>query len=171
MSQRERVFHKVEGDSLTQQNFAQEADINAKMSQYMKGPGRMGLPIGNPMASRKPMFGDFSNIDYHAMLNTVTQIDSMFHRLPARLRGRFRNRPELLLEWVSNPDNRKEAVKMGLIVDADLMDEIKQAEQMDIEKESKKAAEAKEDAARAEVPKADPESQPSYAPPKGGKKA
>lgn len=113
MKDHKRVTADTEGASMTQANFAKDTNINTIVSRHMRGPGRSLQNIGQG-GHRQPMFGDFSEIDYHAMLNQVTQIDNMFRTLPAKVRGRFQNRPELLLNFLADPNNDKEAVKLGL---------------------------------------------------------
>lgn len=148
--------------SKVQQHHAQSADLNYLVARHTAGPGRFGQPLGNPNASRQPRFMDLSDsASYHDMLNRVTQIDTMFHRLPARLRGRFKNRPEMLLAFCEDPANAREAVKLGLIDDPEVIDAVREAEQMDLEEQARKTAE--------EAPKADDEAQPKHTPRKGGK--
>lgn len=147
-----------------QQNFGSSQDINNMMSKYLRQPAHLRGSIGNPNATRKPMFGDFTNIDYHGMLNTVTQIDQLFAQFPARVRNRFKNRPELLLAFAANPDNVRESVKMGLIVDPEIVAAVQAAErqeaqQLDLEEQARQSG---------EPAKADPEANPI--PPKKGVK-
>lgn len=103
-----------EGKSLTQQNFANDADVNTIVSRHLRGPGRtlQNIAMGG---TRQPMFGDFSSMDYQDMLNKVTDIDNTFRRLPARLRQRFRNDPYQLIRFTEDPANLKECVKLGLV--------------------------------------------------------
>lgn len=109
-----RVTANTTGESLTKQAPTKEADINHIVSRHLRGTGRSLRGIGAG-GDRQPMFGDFSNIDYHAMLNQVSRIDNAFMQLPPKLRARFNNRPELLINFVSDPNNLKEAVKLGLM--------------------------------------------------------
>lgn len=53
--------------------------------------------------------------DYHEMANRVTAAKQSFMMLPAELRLRFGNDPGQLLAFVSNDNNRDEAVQLGLI--------------------------------------------------------
>lgn len=159
MTERKRVQQVPVGASKTHQSFEKDANINNMAKRHLGHLGNTLANIGNPNATRKPIFGDFSNIDYHGMLNTVTQIDSMFASLPARVRGTFKNRPELLLDFIAKPENVKEAVRLRLIDDPEVIQEVLEAEQIDLEQQA---------AAVGSGLKADPEAQPSYTPPKGG---
>lgn len=139
---RERVQQKPEGESLAVQSFADEADINRKMARHLKGPNR-GMMLGAvPQTPREPRFLDLSSADtYHDMLNKVSQIDTKFQSLPARVRQRFRNNPELLLRFVEDPANAREAVKLGLISDPEVVREVQEAVQMDLEEQARLAGE------------------------------
>jgi len=135
-----RVQSVPEGDSLTHQSFAQEADINHLVSKHMRGAGRFGNPIGNPNASRQPIFGDFSSIDYHTMCNQVLDVQNMFRTLPARMRSRFHNDPYQLIRFVEDPANLVEAVKLGLVVNPEVAMAVEDAVQADLVHEAEKAS-------------------------------
>jgi len=49
------------------------------------------------------------------MTDRVMKIGQSFRELPAEIRNRFRNDPEELLRFTENPQNRDEAIKLGLI--------------------------------------------------------
>jgi len=100
----------ITGKSKAQQHHAAEADINTIVRRY--------LPTGSlPSHGRQPMYGDFTSYDYMTMLNAVSDIDSTFRTLPARVRGHFRNDPHQLLRFIEKPENHKEAVRLGLLQD------------------------------------------------------
>lgn len=151
--------------SPVQQHHAQDADLNRLMARHAAGPGRYGAPVGNPNATRQPRFLDLSDSrSYHEKLNVVTQIDTMFNRLPSRLRTRFKNRPELLMQFAEDPANAREAVKLGLIDDPQVIQAVYEAEEArDLEREAEKAGESDK------APKAGDEAQPKHTHRKGGK--
>lgn len=162
-----RVQQNVEGESLTQQNFRNESDINNIVGRHLRGVGRSLVNIGAG-GTRQPIFGDFSSIDYQAMLNTVTDIENQFSRLPGRVRNRFRNDPYQLIRWVEDPANQKDAIKMGLIALPEGMvmtEEGQIVEQADIVTEASKKSQE-----QGNPHKADDESQPNYTPPKKSEK-
>lgn len=136
-TKRERHISVPVGESLTQQSFAKEADINTLVERHLRGPGRFGAPIGNPGASRQPIFGDFNSSDYHSMCNRVLDVQNQFRTLPARVRARFNNDAYQLIRFVENPENYKESVKLGLVLDEDLQvkidDEVAAAKAADAE--------------------------------------
>lgn len=100
---------KCEDISLAQQNQKEEADINYIVKRF-------GLTGQLPDNIRVPQSGDFTMItDYHTALNQVKQADEAFMLLPADLRNRFQNNPELFVEFCINPDNKAELEKLGLL--------------------------------------------------------
>lgn len=99
--------------SLTQQQFAQDADLNVLAKRF-------GVKDGSvlPAAVVDPRYyGDVSEIpDLRTALDRVRDASDRFAALPAQLRARFHNRPDLLHEFVSKPENAEEAVRLGLLV-------------------------------------------------------
>lgn len=142
-----RGIHPVSGPNPTQQNQVAETDINKMSAKYLKTRA-----IGNPNG-RKPMFIDVPSASFHEMMNTVVRIQETFARLPARIRSKFMYNPVVLLSWLEQPDNRREAVKLGLIDDPEL------AYRMEQEKAAKAAPAPVQETL---IHKADPESQPAY---------
>lgn len=112
MSKRERVISKFEGRTIAQQNAEKETNINTIVSRYRK----TGVLTSGLTGGRQPMWVDLTSVDYQDMLNLVSDIDQQFATLPARTRGRFRNDPYQLVRFVEDPQNREEAVRLGLLV-------------------------------------------------------
>lgn len=99
--------------SMTRQEFLADADINNILNRYQE-TGFLVDP--SRPSSRKPMFGDFSNVqDYQSALDALIVAEDNFMKLPAKVRDRFHNNPGEFLEFADNPDNVDEMVKMGLI--------------------------------------------------------
>lgn len=99
--------------SLTKQEFTAECDINNIMRRFTQSGYD---PSTLPLTTRKPQYGDFSNMpqSYHEALNYVKDTERAFMTLDADLRARFENDPQQFLDFVSNPDNAEELVKLGL---------------------------------------------------------
>lgn len=98
--------------SLTQQQFAADADINNIMAKYSK-TGCLVDPILTP--SRKPSFGDFSGVpEFQAAQDLLAQSFEAFDAMPSHLRARFSNDPVNLLAFLEDPSNRDEAVRLGI---------------------------------------------------------
>lgn len=103
-----------EDESLTNQHFAKDADINHILK-------RMGVVDGGTLPAELGVldpfyYGDFTNaVDATlAMQNTIIMKDK-FMMLPADIRDRFNNDPVKLFAFVTNPKNVDEAVKLGLL--------------------------------------------------------
>lgn len=96
--------------SLTQQQFADEADINNIVDRFMK-TGHL------PSAASMPQYADYEGVfDFQSAMNVVRQADENFMRMDAKVRARFHNSPQEFLEFFANPDNVDEAVRLGLAV-------------------------------------------------------
>jgi phage internal scaffolding protein len=96
--------------TLAQQNFADECDINTIVNNFM----RTGVM---PDEVSRPQFGDFSGAisDYQSALNLVLAGEEAFSELPAPLRARFHNDPVEYVSFFEDPNNRDEAVRLGLV--------------------------------------------------------
>lgn len=98
-----------EDASLTQQHFKDETDINNILKQF----NITGLLPTSPIS---PRYGDFSGItDYHSAINAVMAAEEEFDALPAQIRARFDNEPANLIDFLSDENNRAEAIKLGLV--------------------------------------------------------
>lgn len=74
--------------------------------------------FGNPKRSRRqPIYGDFSSVDHFQARNAVAQREVLFAGLPARIRARFKGDVFNLMQWVEDPKNEAEAIKLGLLVE------------------------------------------------------
>jgi phage internal scaffolding protein len=97
-------------DSLTQQQFKEEADINTIVNRFLKTGV---LPTPNTF----PQYVDFEGVfDYQSAMNLVRAADESFMRMDAKLRSRFNNSPQEFLEFFANPENAQEAIRLGLAV-------------------------------------------------------
>jgi len=98
-----------EEDTLTQQHFADEADINKIVARAQ----RIG---GLPPNLKKGLYGDFTNIaSYQEAHAAVEAAQAAFAALPSAVRERFRNDPSQLIQFLSDSSNKAEAEKLGLI--------------------------------------------------------
>lgn len=100
-----------EDASLTKQSFKDECDINTIVRNF----GLTGqLPVSNNVA---PQYGDFTDVvDYRTALDAVIQANDSFMSLPAEVRKRFGNDPADFVDFCSDPNNRDELIKLGLVV-------------------------------------------------------
>lgn len=97
--------------SLTEQHHKDDVDLNVMVK-------RMGVTDGAiPPAAIDPRhFGDFTEAaDFRTALDRTREAQQRFSELPADLRARFNNDPVRLFEFVSDPNNDAESVKLGLL--------------------------------------------------------
>lgn len=98
--------------SMTNQADKDSTDINKIVSRFEKTGNIMDL-MGN---SRQPMYGDFTAVgDYHSLRCKLAQVDRSFMALPVDVRARFDNDPQMLIDFLGDAKNFKEAVDLGLM--------------------------------------------------------
>jgi len=93
----------------TQQSFKDECDINVLMKRYEKTGI---LPSGRDIP---PQFADVTALDFTESMNRVAMVRGVFSQLDARTRARFENDPSQMLDFLADPANSAEAVKLGLL--------------------------------------------------------
>lgn len=93
--------------SKTDQSFKEDCDVNFIVNKFTK--------TGIFPESRGPgVFADMSNIpDLTEAMTTVTNAQQAFNELPAETRKRFGNSPVELYNFLMNPKNDDEAIKLG----------------------------------------------------------
>lgn len=117
-----RKHANISGVSMAEQSEVDRTDIN-KLSQKHLRQRLVGDPNG-----RQPIYGVMPSISYHEMMNKVATIDTQFMRLPGKIRKRFNNRPEMMLAFLNDENNRREAVQLGMVDDPELLAEIQSEE-------------------------------------------
>lgn len=99
-----------EGPRLTQQHFAQDADINVLVRRF--GVEKVSSAVIDPAA-----FGDFSNApDLRQALEIMRDAEEKFMHLPPKVRSRFQNSAAALWDFLQDPENGEEALALGLLV-------------------------------------------------------
>lgn len=101
------TYEKVE-PTKTQQHFKNEVNINQIMAKY-KRTGMLPTP------SVMPQYRDCTGFDFRAAQGLIAEAMQGFAQLPAVIRKRFQNDPGIMLEFLSDPLNREEAEKLGLV--------------------------------------------------------
>lgn len=97
-----------QGETLTQQQYKEDCDVNVIMEKFMK-TGQMPQTVA-PMLE-----GDFSNLpSYQEALQTVIDANDMFMEIPAKIRLKFENDPQQLINYLADETNNEEAIKLGL---------------------------------------------------------
>lgn len=104
-----RVVQFCTDESRTEQSHRRECNINTIVAKAKK----TGL---FPQRTDRPRYGDFTGIvDYHEALTRVGEAKDDFMKLPSEIRSRFDNDPGKLVAFISDPENRSEAERLGLV--------------------------------------------------------
>lgn len=92
----------------TKQSFRDECDINVIMRRFEQ-TGEL------PLNQRPMLFGDCPDLDFQGAMQVVTGARERFMALPSDIRDRFANDPQRLISFISDPGNREEAERLGLV--------------------------------------------------------
>lgn len=152
---RRHTHAKPTGNSKVQQS---PAAGNARVSDIV-GRHTPGQYIGDPRATRMPRFLDMPSETLHEVLMKADAARLAFSSLPARLKGKFSNNPVLMLQWLEQPENRKEALRLGLILPTE-----EEADELAVE--AAKARRGEQIDLIKEALRPDPEAQPDFEPKK-----
>lgn len=105
------AFHSDE-PSMTQQHFTQDANINEIVRRF----GLDGQPL--PIPDFQGMYTDLRDIpDLRTVLEHARTAKEQFLELPPKLRARFHNNMLEMWEFINDPENKEEALKLGLLVE------------------------------------------------------
>jgi len=101
------------GDKIrTKQSFKKECDINHIMNRFRK----TGILTPDILTRRTAQFADVSEVgDFQHCQEKIVNAQRAFDELPALIRSRFDNEPGKLLDFCANPENRAEAIDLGII--------------------------------------------------------
>ena len=101
------------GVSMTDQQYVPDCDINTILKRY-GATGRLPVDI------REGVSGDFSDIgDYQDCLDRINRAKDAFLALPSHIRDRFGNDPTAYVDFVLDPSNTDECIRLGLKVKAE----------------------------------------------------
>jgi len=102
-----RVIKECSGKSIVQKRFKTDVNINSIVEK--------ARVRGLPAPQNRGFFGDFTGIDFEGMQNTVARAQEAFMALPSKLRARFGNSAQNLLEFIEDENNINEAIALGLV--------------------------------------------------------
>ncbi len=103
-------FFETTGESLTQQHFSQESEINNIIRSHDRNGVIDHVHRGNAI------YGDFSEItDFSDALHQIKEAQNEFLNIPSEIREKFKNDAGEFFKFASNPDNESEMRKMGLL--------------------------------------------------------
>jgi len=95
--------------TMTEQAHKDECDVNNIIKKYDK------TGLINHVSKINAMYGDVSPIDFKSAQDMLIDVRRKFDEMPSDIRKRFRNSPYEMLKFLSDPENRNEAIKIGLI--------------------------------------------------------
>jgi hypothetical protein len=105
----DRNGFETQGESLTQQHFTEESQINNIIAYH----DRTGI-IKN-VQKGIAQYGDYSEInEYRESLDMIRAADENFAQLPSDIRRRFNNNAGEFFEFATNPQNEQSLIEMGL---------------------------------------------------------
>lgn len=97
--------------SRTKQSFRDEVNINKIIARH----ARTGMV--EHVNKRAPFYGDVSDVaSYQEALGVVLEAERLFAAMSSTVRERFANDPAKMVEWLGDPGNLDEAVKLGMAV-------------------------------------------------------
>lgn len=100
---------KCADKTLARQEFKEETDINTLVERFHV-TGEL------PQNVRMPTYGDFTGVfDFQTAMNAIRSAQESFDQMPANVRARFHNDTQEFLEFCSDPENKEEAIKLGLV--------------------------------------------------------
>lgn len=108
------LFRDDEGnhDGQTEQHHKESCDIYSIIKRFDK------TGLLEHVNSSQAHYGDYTEVnEYQEALNKVIHAQDSFSALPAHIRKRFDNDPGEYIEFVTNPENLPEMVKLGLAID------------------------------------------------------
>lgn len=99
-------------ESRTIQSAADECDINKIVAR-----AKAGDDITSLFRTRPGQYRDMTEIptDLRDAIAIVQRADALFMALDANVRERFGNNPAKMIDFLKDPQNRKEAIELGLV--------------------------------------------------------
>ncbi len=98
------------GVSMTQQQFHEESKISTIIKKYDK----TGI-LGTGNGTRKPLYGDFTQNNYTEMQQKLALSKEKFDEYPDDIKKIFEYNPQNLVAFLSDSNNRDDAIELGLI--------------------------------------------------------
>lgn len=106
---RRKVVTVNNDPSKTDQQYKEDCDTNTILNKFMR-TGQI-----THLAKRQGTFQDVSEIqDLSETLMIVKRAEQDFLQYPSKIRKKFNNSVTQMAEWLQDPDNNEEAVKLGL---------------------------------------------------------
>lgn len=104
-----RCFFDTTGESMTQQHFQEESEINNILRSHDRNAVIQHIHKGNAI------YGDFSEItDLSDALNQINLAKAEFMNIPSEIREKFKNDAGEFFKFASDPNNHSKMVELGL---------------------------------------------------------
>lgn len=104
----EAVIDTKDDKILVEQNHKDEVDINNIIRKH-------GIDMIQKTANIVQMrFDDNPNNDFQEYMNLIIKGQQSFDSLPSEIRKRFGNDATMYMDFVRNPDNKPEGIKLGI---------------------------------------------------------
>jgi phage internal scaffolding protein len=131
-----RVSFETKGESLTEQQFAEESQILNKIRKY-DSQGFFDSINRNPA-----QYNDFTQVrDLADAIDQIEQARDAFQTIPSDIRKKFNNSPSEFFDFASKESNYDELVKLGLAT-AQIVDQVKEkVSSVDVEEKPSALAE------------------------------
>jgi len=132
-----RVSFETKGESLTEQQFAEESQIINKIRKY-DSQGFFDSINSNPA-----QYNDFTQVrDLADAIDQIEQAKDAFQTIPSDVRKKFNNSPSEFFNFASNESNYDELVKLGLAT-AKIVDQVKEkVSSVDVEEKESASADS-----------------------------
>lgn len=101
-------------ESMTRQSEMEACDLHNILRQF----SQQGFDELVRQNAARGQYADLPDeLDYQESLNLVMAAQASFATLPSQVRERFGNNPGAFLEFVSNPANAEELIRLGIAQD------------------------------------------------------
>jgi len=97
------------GPSMTKQSFKDECDINQILKRF-QATGTFDFTNAH-----QADYADVVGIDFESCQAQILKAQNLFNELPSSVRDRFSNSPHSFLSFMGDPNNRDEAIRLGLL--------------------------------------------------------
>ncbi len=99
------------GPSRTKQSFKDAVDVNKIVARFEK------TGLVDHINKNQGSYADVSDMrEYPEALRIIQKGKDLFSSLPASMREKFANNPANMIAFLDDPKNKKEAIKMGLLI-------------------------------------------------------
>lgn len=105
-----------ESKSVAVQDKKDICDINRIVKKAIRPDGQVDMSVVGPLSKGPGIFGDFTNVvDFQTMQNRVIKMNNAFMALDPVLRAKFDNDPAKLIAFISDENNKEEAIELGFL--------------------------------------------------------